>query len=346
MLIVECSGTPYEIGQSHGSAAKEQIGHCVDFYAGHFMRQSKQSWPQVQETAQSFEQHIKSAWPRYYDEIRGIADGCGRDILDIVALNVRTEIAFGLFSDGCTSLSWHGEKWARLGQNWDWMPEQKQSLIILRIKGDGERPSIAMVTEAGIIGKIGLNSHGVGVCLNAIRTKGCNPTKLPVHFGLRLAMESRSATEAADKMEALGMASSAHILLADEKEAIGFEFTATTFARLPMNQNNCVVHSNHLLGVHPDVYEPGWLLDSPARVDTMNDLTSKLGLKTREPTSEEFSSLFEDETNYPAAICRKLEGDSGAETLFNIVMDLKNKTAVVKLGRPVAVEEIIKLAFF
>ncbi|CAI6091353.1 unnamed protein product [Clonostachys chloroleuca] len=345
MLTVECSGAPYEIGQFHGSLAKEQIGRCVDFYARHFWQQSKQTWVQVQEKARSFEQNIKSNWPLYHDEIRGIADGSGHDIVDIVALNVRTEIAFGLFSDGCTSLSWHGKEGGKLGQNWDWMPEQKQNLLILRIKGDGKRPSIAMVTEAGIIGKIGFNDHGVGVCLNAIRTKGCNTEKLPVHLGLRMALESSSAAEAADRMEAIGMASSAHILIADESQAIGFEFTATTFARLPMDANKCVVHSNHLLGDHPNIYEPGWLKDSPLRVDIMNGLVTRLAENTFEPTLEEFGRLFEDEQNYPAAICRKLEGDSGAETLFNIVIDLKNKVGVVKLGRPVAVEETVSLSF-
>jgi isopenicillin-N N-acyltransferase-like protein len=51
--------------------------------------------------------------------MRGIADGAGVALLSIVALNVRTEINFGLFSDGCTALSWHTEKRAYLGQNWD-----------------------------------------------------------------------------------------------------------------------------------------------------------------------------------------------------------------------------------
>jgi isopenicillin-N N-acyltransferase like protein len=49
----------------------------------------------------------------------GIAEGSKRDILDIVALNIRTEIAFGLFSDGCTSLYWKTEQQPLLGQNWD-----------------------------------------------------------------------------------------------------------------------------------------------------------------------------------------------------------------------------------
>lgn len=49
----------------------------------------------------------------------GIADASSRDILDIVAINVRTEIAFGLFTDGCTSLYWKTQKRSLLGQNWD-----------------------------------------------------------------------------------------------------------------------------------------------------------------------------------------------------------------------------------
>jgi isopenicillin-N N-acyltransferase-like protein len=144
-------------------------------------------------------------------------------------------------------------------------------------------------------------------------------------------------------MEAIGMASSAHILLADEKEAIGFEFTATTFARLPMDTNSCVIHSNHLLGDHPGKFEPGWLADSPLRLATMKDISTALAKKWREPSANEFSKLFEDESNYPSGICRTLEGDSDAETLFNIVIDLKARTAVIKMGRTVAVEETINL---
>lgn len=55
----------------------------------------------------------------FHQEMQGIADGSRRDLLDIVALNVRTEINFGLFSDGCTALSWHTSNHAWLAQNWD-----------------------------------------------------------------------------------------------------------------------------------------------------------------------------------------------------------------------------------
>jgi hypothetical protein len=51
--------------------------------------------------------------------MRGLADGSGKELLDILAINVRTEINFGLFSDGCTALGWQTEKRAWLAQNWD-----------------------------------------------------------------------------------------------------------------------------------------------------------------------------------------------------------------------------------
>jgi isopenicillin-N N-acyltransferase-like protein len=111
--------TPSKIGYQHGQAAKFQITRCIEFYACLFLKNCKQRWPQVLEHAAKFAQLAQDKWPAYHEEMQGIADGAGRELLDIVALNVRTEINFGLFSDGCTALAWHTEKRAWLAQNWD-----------------------------------------------------------------------------------------------------------------------------------------------------------------------------------------------------------------------------------
>ena len=108
-----------KIGYAHGSKAKIQVHRCMSFYAGLFLKNCKQSWPQVLERATKFEEQARRAWPAYHEEMRGIADGAGVELLDIVALNVRTEINFGLFSDGCTAMSWHTRERSFLAQNWD-----------------------------------------------------------------------------------------------------------------------------------------------------------------------------------------------------------------------------------
>lgn len=84
------------------------------------------------------------------------------DYADILALNVRTEIWYGLRTDGCTALGWRiapdagtgTEGASYLVQNWDWREEQKENIIALHIEQPG-KPDIWFMTEAGIIGKIG-----------------------------------------------------------------------------------------------------------------------------------------------------------------------------------------------
>jgi isopenicillin-N N-acyltransferase-like protein len=219
------------------------------------------------------------------------------------------------------------------------MTEQKQNLIITKIT-QADKPTIIQVTEAGIIGKIGFNSSGVGTLLNAIKVRGVDATRLPVHFGLRMALESSSVEEAVRKLESYGMASSAHILIADPNTAIGLEFTKSTFAHCVPDSFGRVVHTNHLLLEHPGETDIVWLKDSLDRVQTMAETVGKLD---KEPSWEKVGRLFEDEQNSPSAICRLETKETGSGTLFNIVMDLKSKKAVVRLGRPTEVEERIEL---
>jgi isopenicillin-N N-acyltransferase-like protein len=218
------------------------------------------------------------------------------------------------------------------------MTEQKQNLIITKIT-QANKPTIVQVTEAGIIGKIGFNSNGVGTLLNAIKVHGVDATRLPVHFGLRMALESNSVQDAVTKLESYGMAASAHILLADPSTSLGLEFTKSTFAHCVPDSKGRVIHANHLLQEHPGESDTVWLKDSLTRVCTMAENVGKV----EKVGWEEFGRLFEDEQNSPGAICRTQTKETGSATLFNIVMDLKAKKAVVRLGRPTEVEERVEL---
>ena len=222
-----------------------------------------------------------------------------------------------------------------------WQKQQAQNLVALTIH-QSSLPVIKTITEAGIIGKIGLNSSGVGVCLNAIRAVGLSYTRMPVHLGLRLALECKSTKEAVEKLGEVGMASSGHILIADNGgDAVGLEFTSSTFAELLADENGRIVHSNHLLADHSGVVEPKWLADSPDRIKQMLNLTNG----SNDMGWREFSGLFEDENGYPSSICRDQSGKSDIATLFNIVMDLKAKKAIVRIGRPTEVKEVVDLYF-
>ncbi|ROW02548.1 hypothetical protein VMCG_05998 [Cytospora schulzeri] len=246
-------------------------------------------------------------------------------------------------SDGCTSLGFVDESGESLiAQNWDWQRAQGPNLVICHISQPGTNtPNISMVTEAGIIGKIGLNSAGVGCCLNAIRARGVDRVKLPVHFALRLILESSSKGEALERLKTLGMAGSGHILLGDGSGSLGLECTVAGIKEIFMEKNR-IYHTNHLILDHAPIEQPLWLQDSPKRLARIQELANG-NIQVSGQDFDKLMSIFEDEEGYPCSINRKQEGESGSQTLFTIIMNLSKKYAMVRFGRPTETGEEVRL---
>ncbi|KAK8018658.1 isopenicillin-N n-acyltransferase [Apiospora marii] len=398
MLEIRCSGTPHEIGLAHGQQARTQVLGSLTFYRQQFQETCGLDWPAVRAEAERYVAPLTRIAPRHLDEIRGIAEGSGVEFLDVLALNVRTEITFGLFtddassssatglgampeSDGCTSLSWFAAAAAQtdpppspsfsyLAQNWDWMPAQRPNLIILHIDHTSSSspasqplPNIATVTEAGLLAKTGLNSSGVGVCLNALRCRGVDRRKLPIHLALRRALESRSRFDAvrALREEAGGLAGCGHILVADAATGgAGLECTSRWVRELGMDGAGRVHHTNHLLLLRDNedgkrgVEDTTWLADSRPRLARVKELTAGIaaggGGQQKEkgvaPSTESLFEVFKDEQGYPASINRRQNlPQVKIETLFTIVMNLVARRAQVTFGRPTEFTEKTLLSF-
>ncbi|KAL0579709.1 hypothetical protein V5O48_002273 [Marasmius crinis-equi] len=318
-----------------------------------FRRTSKLKWPAVRDIAVEYQKTISTLAPKIYQEMEGIAEGSGLNILDIVALNARSEIALGMFSDGCTSLGWNitekGEVF--LAQNWDWVAPVQQNLAMVSIEQPG-LPKVYMVTEAGIVGKIGFNSDSVGVCLNAIRAHPTDAKKVPIHIALRLCLESSSAQSAIEKLESLGgIASAQHILIADRSGPTGSELSPLGNAYLSPNKYGFVVHTNHFLSNRPaGLKEPPWVgIGTDERLARANQLVGDWANERNRPVVAKHlrEYVFSDTSNAPGSICGQPNPKSPAETrirtLFNIVMrfgrDGAGPSAEVVWGRPGNAEE-------
>ncbi|KAI1260814.1 peptidase C45 acyl-coenzyme A:6-aminopenicillanic acid acyl-transferase-like protein [Xylariaceae sp. FL1019] len=349
MLEIRCTGTPLQIGVKHGSAAQRQILASVDFYANLFQDACSLTWSEVTREAARYVDPLDSLAPRYLEEIRGIAEGAHLPFLDILALNVRTEIMFGLFSepansiahapsDGCTSLAWLTSSASFLGQNWDWMPEQSPNLVVCHVsQPDTTIPPFSMVTEAGIIGKIGLNASGVGCCLNAIKYRGVDASRLPIHFALRKVLEAPTRADAVRTIKTAGVAGSGHILIADPSGSTGLECTSQWVKEIEMDEKNQIFHTNHLILDDG----PPWLADSSARLTRVRELTRRVS----DPNLDSIADVLADTEGYPSSINRKQQGRSNAETLFTIIMNLTAKSALVTFGRPTEAREVVPLTF-
>ncbi|KAK2760229.1 hypothetical protein FQN54_002296 [Arachnomyces sp. PD_36] len=307
-------------------------------------------WPQVCQTALKFVPYLEKSWPAYMEEIRGVAHGANVDFESILALNVRTEIAYGMFSDGCTALSWKSNDNSFLAQTWDWEIEQKSNLISLHIRQEVPKPTIHMITEGGIIGKIGLNSSGVGVTLNAIKEQGVNFNKLPCHLSLRAVLDSTSRANAVQTINAAGVAAACHLIVADSTGSVGLECTANDIIHMPMaaldgtesDEGVATTHTNHFLYEHPGAKAPPYLEDSIPRLARIRELMAGSGSDGK-LTPEKIEAMLMDEKGFPTSICRAETAEHIHTTIFSIVMDLKDRSARVKVGRPIAPDGFVGL---
>lgn len=136
-----------------------------------------------------------------------------------------------------------GRTW--LAQNWDWIVEQRDACVLLRVRQAG-RPDLLTMTEAGIVGKIGLNSAGVAVCLNILASQldGRAPG-MPIHVLLRLMLESDGFDAAVSRaMSPVSGASSCVTLAGADGRVVALEITPGGVGELhPVD--GVLVHANH-----------------------------------------------------------------------------------------------------
>jgi isopenicillin-N N-acyltransferase like protein len=212
--VITLEGSRPEIGFLHGRFLEGRIRRTFEYYERLFSARYTKN--ELKSVACGFRAAIKGFRPEYADEIEAIAEGAGMEPWQIYMLNARTEIHRGKRAPTeCTTLYFHDT--CLLGENWDWDRALEELAVILRIRyNDGH--SILMVTEPGIIGKIGFNSSGVGVALNILKCE--EPVGgIPIHVLLRSVLDSRSFGEALEILRHAPRSTMSNLMIADAKGA-------------------------------------------------------------------------------------------------------------------------------
>lgn len=328
---VRCQGSNYEIGVSHGQTSANQIAKCIAVYQDLYYSSAGITWDQARAKANTFLPYLQSDCPDLIEEIKGISVGSGQPFDDILTLNIRSEICLTNYSDGCTSISHMNKETGEIyiGQNWDWVPEIKDSMIILDVKPTG-KPRMLMCAEAGIIAKYGFNSCGLGAMLNAIKCSQA-AMKLPVHFALRRVLESSSVDDACKMLESQGIASSANLLMSDSSRQVTCEVTPLGVSYIEAD-DGLVLHTNHLYA------EKKLVEDNPAensffRLNRMREISQ--GVLA---SFDSVRSRLADELQEPYGICRGTDpnavGIENMVTLATLIFSTKSRQGEISFGRP------------
>ena len=349
---IRVEGTHYERGRQYGTQARAQVRLSVQAYQRVFAYYAGWDWPAVRRAAATFEAPIAAFRPAYLDEMRGIAEGAGLDLADVLAINVRTEVMFAAKARQaplaarvpaeCSAFAAAPAPQARtatlLGQNWDWLLHSAQTLIVLEVRQD-DGPDFVTVVEAGLLAKAGLNAAGLGLATNALVTDAdIGAPGLPYHVLLRALLDCATVTEALMVLQAGTRSSSANYLIAHASgAALDVEAAPGDFTRLyPQfpGQGGLLLHTNHFLtpGPHP-VDVSLWAMPSSAvRLQRLGAGAAGAA------TLDDFRALLADHADYPHSICshpdpRDHPLEQGA-TIASLLMDLTARRLWLAAGNP------------
>ncbi len=356
---VKVSGGPAERGRQYGEQAKERVVRSVAAYAEVFEHYAGWDWATVRREAGRFEAPIADFRPGYLAEMRGIAEGAGLDLLDVLAINVRTEIMFAAQAREATG---GGGSPGRLpaecsafavaappgrpgptvtGQNWDWLTHARDTVVVLEARQD-DGPDFVTVVEAGLLAKAGLNSAGLGLVTNALVTADdTGMPGVPYHLMLRAILDSETVSDALTALQEGIRSSSANYLITHESGvAVNVEAAPGDFSRLyfvfPDPGNGVVLHTNHFVADRFDRLDVSvWAMpSSPVRLQRL--LAGVGAMPDR--SLEAFRALLSDHADYPSAICchpdpRQEPLDRGT-TVTSVLMDLTARRMWLADGNP------------
>jgi isopenicillin-N N-acyltransferase-like protein len=284
----------------------------------------------VQHTVAVYERMFAAALPERLefaltDEIDAIARGAGVDPHLLRAVNARTELLAG-GPDECSVVAGG----SLLAQNWDWHPDLSESTLIWVVEQGDQW--FATLTEAGILAKIGLNSAGLGVCLNILRCSadGGPVTGTPIHVLLRQVLETcEIVEEAIELLTAATVTGSSAVTVATPGDVAHVELSPGGANVL---RGKTGAHTNHFLE------PPRRGVDS--NVGTSPTTRQRLETVRRAPLLDALRS----HDGHPKGVCRHLDpAEPWADqsvTIASVVMNLEKLRLHVADGPPCTHEHV------
>lgn len=350
---VRVSGDALTRGRMYGEQAAAHIRRSIDGYAATFAHYAGWDWPTAVAHATKFVEPIEAFDPKYLDEMRGIAEGAGVAFEDVLAINLRTEIMFAgkvraaeatLPRGECTSLAVlprdPGDR-TLVAQNWDWLLPASDTVVVVEAEQD-DGPAYVTAVEAGLLAKVGMNSHGLALATNAlVSARDRGEPGVPYHVLLRAVLDAPSVTHALQTLQRSPRSSSANYVIADES-GVGLIIEAEPgdFSRLRLTQpgrDGLLVHGNHFEHPRFDSVDVGLSLmaDSPVRVQRAR---AWLAAEAAPLSPERLLAMFSDHVGHPMSICcHPAPGDHPREqsaTIVSVVMDPAARTMWHVPGTP------------
>ena len=337
--IVLTGGEPRERGRQHGELAGAQVGLSVERYMERFAHFAGLTPDGVREAAAGWGPVIAEYDPDMLEEIEGVAEGAGFSKEELLAVNCRSEIMFGTTLPECTSFGLQPDATANghtyVGQNWDWAPDITETLILLVIEQE-PRPTVVLLDEAGMIGRMGLNSAGIGLATNTLiseqRQRG-----VPYNMLLRGILNTSQMADAIAALVRPKRAISANYMFGDAGgQTLDIEASPVHVDYLAP-ERGVITHGNHFEGARLSGRDLS-LERFPDSLYRACRLRDRLNENAGNITEDNIKDALRDQFGKPHAIARDADLGQGQfdqlQTVASIIIDVTERRFLLAKGVP------------
>lgn len=332
-LFVE--GSYFEMGYQIGEGRQESLKRVIERYR-RLLQHNRVDWEKLKAESLKYQAFTREHLPQYWEEIEGMAQGSGVDLVDIFLLNCFQEV-LDERRLGCTSLALNqgatADNSVLLAHNEDWLPGDAEEVYVLHAK-PAKDPEYLCLTYVGFVHQ-GFNSAGIGSVGNAVSPKDIRPG-IPRLFAYR---DILSKTSLAEAMKAAIPRSRAagnnHLIANDSGEIYDLEVSATKYDTL-YSKDGILLHTNHYLSSKmQQVEEEGPYFNSILRYNRLRHLLME---RMGRITIDDLKEILADHVNWPNSICshaEKIEEEKFQySTIASVIIDLTHRTLYACKGPP------------
>ena len=251
MKIVELNGHGRQRGQAHGESLRREIRELAEirWQLLHDYCQGLMSRERMRFLINRQYREVVH-YAGLYEEFLGLVEGSGLAPEDIMVVNNYTDLRDVPEADsgGCSTFAWrHGDHYF-CGQTWD-MHASARPYVCGMITRDQLGITTHMLSHAGCLGMMGINSQGVAVLVNNLNCREVARDGIVWPLLVRFLLRQSRAAEALAALQQQLPASGRNLQLTDRRNTIDVEVTGQDWQMVNYFIHrgvNC--HTNHYLG--------------------------------------------------------------------------------------------------
>ncbi|MCO6058462.1 C45 family peptidase [Pseudomonas sp. MOB-449] len=242
---LQLGGSAYDIGLGLGRFGREAVHRHLRPLA---------LWQQLAklagtEAARSMRAAVEKRFPRYWQELEGLAAGLDLPLDEVFLWNCRGDFVQRQSVDGCTTVMGPTASGTLIAHNEDGLPQLRGHCALVSVTPDEGLGFTSFIYPGSIPGHtFAVNERGLVVTVNNIRPRAI-PTGLPRQVLGRASLDAASLDEAVDILASEGRAGAFHHTLGQVGSGRLVSFEGTSEGASVVEVVRPLGHSNHL--VHP-----------------------------------------------------------------------------------------------